>query len=163
MSMSKKIFSVILLLIVIAMAITGIAIYSIDRLGDSLQTMSGLANRSINYNVLSSLQLRRRINLQILLAESDAEAMKGPAKRLEEIGQQFQEELVSLQGNMPAVMSQAQSEAVPGIQQRWAKYVEATDEIARLALANSNNEAVEIFENSEPFWNSIDEKIEAVV
>ena len=83
MSMSKKIFSVILLLIVIAMAITGIAIYSIDRLGDSLQTMSGLANRSINYNVLSSLQLRRRINLQILLAESDAEAMKGPAKRLE--------------------------------------------------------------------------------
>jgi hypothetical protein len=53
--MSKKIFLIVALLIIIAIAITGIGIYSIDRLGDNLSAMTRLANRTVSYNTLSSL------------------------------------------------------------------------------------------------------------
>lgn len=83
--MSKKIFLIVALLIIIAVAITEIGIYSIDRLGDNLSAMTRLANRTINYNTLSSLQLRRKINLLLLLNSNTEEEMKGPAGRMEQL------------------------------------------------------------------------------
>ena len=79
--MSKKIYGIVALLIIIAAIITGLGMYSIDRLGDSLESLSRLANRSINYNKLSEIQLRRRINLMLLMSESTEEGKRGPARR----------------------------------------------------------------------------------
>ncbi len=165
MSMSKKIYSIVVLLIVIAIIITGVGIYSINRLSSSMDVMTRLASRAINYNGLSSLQLRRRINLMQILAEPTAEGKQEPAKRLEELNARFEEEAVSLQNNMPpaAIMTQQQRDAVPALRRLWAKYVEVTDEITRLGIENSNNMAVEVFESSEPFWDSIDAQIEKIV
>ncbi|MDR1535265.1 MAG: methyl-accepting chemotaxis protein [Planctomycetota bacterium] len=163
MSMSRKIYLIVLLLVFIAVAITGLSLYSIGRLNEGLGTMTGLANRSVNLNNLSGVQMERKTNLQTLLLETGDEAMKAPAQRLGELEKLFDAELAKFQANLPAVMSEIQKGAVPGILQRWKKYVEVTDEIARLALENATNKAREIFEASEPFWDDIDDKIEALV
>ncbi|MDR1611445.1 MAG: methyl-accepting chemotaxis protein [Planctomycetota bacterium] len=163
MSLSKKIYLVVLLLILIAAAITGLSLYSIGRLNEGLGTMTGLANRSINLNNLSNLQMERKANLQTLLLETGDEAMKAPARRLAELEKLFDEELASFRANLPAVLSEVQKGAAPGILERWKKYVEVTDEIARLALENATNKAREILEASEPFWDDIEDKIEALV
>jgi methyl-accepting chemotaxis protein len=161
--MSRKIYLIVLLLVFIAVAITGLSLYSIGRLNEGLGTMTGLANRSVNLNNLSGVQMERKTNLQTLLLETGDEAMKAPAQRLGELEKLFDAELAKFQANLPAVMSEIQKGAVPGILQRWKKYVEVTDEIARLALENATNKAREIFEASEPFWDDIDDKIEALV
>ncbi|MCD7896769.1 MAG: methyl-accepting chemotaxis protein [Planctomycetaceae bacterium] len=163
MSLSKKIYGIVLFLLIIAVGITGMAIYGITRLGGSLETMAGLANRSVNYNHMSSFQLRRRINLMQMLMATTVEEKQGPARRLQEIDKQFEDEVESLRSNLPAVMTPIQATAIENIQKTWGKYVEITDEIARLAMANSNNEAIAIFEKSETFWDDVDARIEAAV
>jgi hypothetical protein len=89
--------------------------------------------------------------------------MKGPATRLEQLETAFEGEIATLQSNMPPVMSQVQREAIPNLRKLWTKFVEVTDEVTTLGLANSNNIAIEYWENSGAFWDDIDARIENVV
>ncbi|MCD8349975.1 MAG: methyl-accepting chemotaxis protein [Planctomycetaceae bacterium] len=132
MSMSKKIYAIMVFFIVIAVAITLMGIYGINRLGDNMAALSRLANRAIDYNTISSLQLRRRINLMVLLSGSGA-VSQDPVQRLQEIGREVDVQIGRIQSHMPATMTPAQQGTVPGIRQRWNRYVEVTDEIVRLA------------------------------
>lgn len=162
MSLSRKIYCIFGLLIIVALVITGIAFYSVEQLNASLADMSGNANRSINYNNIDAYQLRRHINLQTLLAETTQEEKEAPARNIEEICAGVEAEILKLQANMPSRMTQAQMEIVPNIRKLWASYVSVTDEIADLAVANSNNEAVEIFDASESFWELIDTRLSSL-
>lgn len=159
MSLSKKIYSIFALLILVALSITCIALYSIGQLNDMLSLMSGSANRAINYNNLEALQLRRHITLQTLLAETSSEGKEEPARVIDTINQEAESEILKLQANMPDVMTPAQREIIPRIRNLWENYVVITDEIADLAQENSNNEAIRVFDQSEPFWISLDQNL----
>ncbi len=131
--MSKKFYAIMIFFIVIAVAITLMGMYGIDRLGDNMAALSRLANRAIDYNTISGLQLRRRINLMQLASPSAGTDAGDPVQRLRDIGQQVDAQIARVQSHMPATMTPAQQATVPGIRQRWNRYVEVTDEIVRLA------------------------------
>lgn len=159
MSLAKKIYCIFGLLIGITLVIAGIAFYSIDLINGSLDSMSGSANRIINYNTINSYQLKRRINLHTLLSETTQEEKELPARIIDEINEGVEAEINRLQANMPVYMTSEQQEIIPAIRRYWDRYVAVTDEIADLAFANSNNEAIEIFEDSQLFWETIDTRL----
>lgn len=64
---------------------------------------------------------------------------------------------------MPPVMSQVQREAIPNLRKLWTNFIQVTDEVIQLGLANSNNIAIEYWENSCTFWDDIDTRIENIV
>ena len=160
MSMAKKIFGIVILLVVICIAILVVGIYSVDTLGGSLTTLSGVAKRNVNYATMSDLQLRRRINLLLVLRATTDEEIKGPSNRLDEINTRFMEELDALRNNLPPNPAVFLKQGVEDLERTWKKYVEVTVEVRQLGMENSNNRARVIYNNSSEFWQSIDKRLE---
>ncbi len=160
MSMSKKIYGIVALLICICFAIMLIGIYGVRALGNSLTMLSTLANRNSNYTTISALQLRRRINLQLVLSGTTDEEIRAPANRLDEINDLFMKELASLRGHLPENPTPAQLNGLADLEKYWKKYVEITIEVRRLGEENSNNRARAAYNQSSDFWQAIDQRLE---
>ena len=162
MSMAKKFYGIVALLVFVAFAIMMVGIFTVRKLGDSLTTLSGVANRSAEYNAMSSLQLRRRINLQLVLSAQTAEEMAGPSNRLDEINGIFMNELEILRNNIPQNADPTVASAPADLEKFWTKYVAVTEEVRRLGLENSNNRARVAYNASAGFWRKIDDRLEAL-
>ncbi|MDR0868802.1 MAG: methyl-accepting chemotaxis protein [Planctomycetota bacterium] len=146
MSMSKKIFSAIILLAVVAAAIAGIGLYSIAELSDSTYRLGLLTYRTDALGMLDSTLLERRAEIIDIVRETDEAAMEakinGALKNTETHAAEY---VAQYEANIPADASPQLRGYMPEFQKLWSKYVELTKQVADLSLQNTNEKAEQLF------------------
>jgi methyl-accepting chemotaxis protein len=157
--MSKKIFCLVGLLIFISLAIMAVGIYGVLKMGNYLTELSGIAERSVDLNHIAELRLRRRINLMTIMRDDKNEVKEKTMARLEEINQLLAEGMRRLQAHIPDGSPPILLEIPGNLKKLWDKYLDVTDEVAKLSVENSNYRAEEILENATPFWEELDKRL----
>jgi hypothetical protein len=125
--MSRKIFGVIVLLVVIAIAITAVGIVGIGRINSSAEQLGRLAARSVNLTVMDRIvQQRAAATLRIIINSNPAlierqinEAFL-PAEKAMEV------ELASYITNFPENPTPEMKQRPVEAKKRWDAYVAAT-------------------------------------
>ncbi len=141
--MSKKIFSVILLLSAVTVIIAGVAIFGIREISDSSRTLMLTANRTANLNRINrinwercALTLRIITNTDIAIINS---IRNGAYKNTEET---MANEIGLYQANIPADADALLKGRPAEIRKRWDALIATSDEVANVAALNSNVQAL---------------------
>ncbi|GHV19951.1 hypothetical protein AGMMS49959_06220 [Planctomycetales bacterium] len=146
MSMSKKIFSAIILLAVVAAAIAGIALYSISELSDSTNRLGLLTYRTAALGALDSTLLARRAEIIDIVRETDEATIEAKINgALKNTETRAAEDVALYEANIPDDASDQLRGYMPEFQKLWSKYVELTKHVADLSLQNTNEKAAKLF------------------
>ncbi|MCD8350799.1 MAG: methyl-accepting chemotaxis protein, partial [Planctomycetaceae bacterium] len=157
MSMSRKIFTIIFLLLIVALIILGIGIYSIRRLSSDMADIGMTARRNGNLNVMDKVVLGRRIAASSIIQSVDeAEMRRMIDTDLRALEKEMDDLLVAFQGNMSVPPTARQTEILNTVRKDWDAYVAVTNDIANLSYQNSNNKAMVINTDLIPFWDEVD-------
>ncbi len=157
MSMSRKIFSIVLLLLVVAVVILGIGIFSIRRLSSDMANIGTTSKRNGNLNVMDKILLSRRIATTTIIQSIDeAEMRKLIDTEFRGLEKQMDDLLLAFQQNMSVPPTARQTEIYNTVRKEWDAYVAVTNDIADLSYQNSNNKALVVNNNLVPFWDEVD-------
>ena len=163
MSMSAKIFSIIIMLLFLALILGGLGIYSIRSLTEDTVRLGLSANRVAALNTMDRLTLERELAIDVLILSSDENEMKAVIegemvqireqmeKVLQEYATYFED---SAQGR------QNRDERVGRIRSLWNAFIEATDQVSELSVENSTNKAVQLNGDLKGYWNEADADLE---
>ncbi len=158
MSMKARIFSIIGILLLVALIIVGASFYGITRLAAAMAAIGSQARRTINLQVVDKIALRRRIATVAVMMTADETEMKEIIDgSLAQLPRAMDAELADYLANCPTPAPSMFQERHDAIQTLWAEYVKQTDEVVALAYANSNNKAFVINEGLQDFWDAIDQ------
>lgn len=154
--MSKKIYAVILLLLVVGVAIMGMGMYSIGRLNGETEALARRAERAVTLNLMDRQFLERGMILNSILRTSD-EAVKrslyeGPMRDADTNMRRYVEHYQKFFSNN---MTDEQKRHAPEILTRWDGFVRATDKAAVVSMINSNVRADRIAASLIPFWQGV--------
>ncbi|MCD8138604.1 MAG: MCP four helix bundle domain-containing protein, partial [Planctomycetaceae bacterium] len=162
MSLSKRIYLVVGLLIVVAIVIMGVGLYSILEISSEAMALGRQGKRAVNIaSVDHYLMLRRYNTLRIIQSTDPAEMrsiINGDFKGAEE---GMLREAEDYQKNWPSdpAMVQSLRADLDKLFQLWNEYVKATQQVADLSLINSNQRAIETNDALTDFWNGTDQKM----
>ncbi|MCD8141336.1 MAG: MCP four helix bundle domain-containing protein, partial [Planctomycetaceae bacterium] len=155
--MSRKIFAIIFLLLVVAIIILGIGIYSIRRLSADMAEIGATSKRNGNLNVMDKVVLNRRIaTTSIIQSVDEAEMRRMMDTDFRAIEKEMDDLLATFQSNMSVPPTPRQQEIFNDVRKEWDAYVGVTNQIAELSYQNSNNKAFVINANLVPFWDEVD-------
>ncbi len=161
MSMSKKIYAVMALLVIVAIGITGLATYSLYSIANVTEEVAALANRGTALNNMDKLILDRTIiTREINLSTSEEEIAGLIAGRLLENEQAMQAYMKLYEDNLTDNSSD-EAKALPRqIGDLWALFVSESKVVGELAMENTNNKASRINEQNVAFWEGVDKDLE---
>ncbi len=161
MTMSGKIYSIVALLLGIALIITGASLYGIDRLNDNAEQLGLLANRTVSLNRIESIaQTRSLAAVRIIVAstperiEEIRKTMFAPTERA------MEEQLAEYTANFPPDLTEEMKSRPVRIKALWDEYVAITAEIADMASQNTNNQALALAASLESTWDDVDTGID---
>ncbi|MCC8179756.1 MAG: methyl-accepting chemotaxis protein [Planctomycetes bacterium] len=163
MSMSKKIYAIVVLLVVVTLVIVGIAFYSIDQLGDTTDSLGRLARRSTAASMMDRILLERQIAMQQVVDSTDEAEMQRiidteGARTDRDMATQIQNFIDALPPNATQEMR-----VIPeNVRKLWADYSKATLDVAVKSLENSNVRAQRVNDELETFWDGLDPEINAL-
>ncbi len=163
MSMSKKIYSIVLLLIAVAVVIAGIAFYNIRNLNEQASSAALLGNRSLAITAMRMNVLLRQNTMNLVIASLDektmADLMNNEMKAIEV---DFMAELANYRANIvpPGHENhESQTTQMNQVEAAWKGFVDVTRRACELSLGNSSvladREALKLV----PFWGGFLEKI----
>lgn len=151
-SMSKKIFSIIAMLLVLALAIFGLGSYSISLLNSEMASLNRRAKRTVNLNMMDKIVLERQIAMEGLIASNDEKEMEGIfQERIQVQDRLMEEELAKFTDNFSDNLTPEQRERPAAIKRMWEQLNAVYYEAAELARENSNNRADRIATELIPF------------
>ncbi|MCC8107551.1 MAG: methyl-accepting chemotaxis protein [Planctomycetes bacterium] len=157
MSMSGKIYSIIILLFIVALVILGVGVYAMRNLSTSIGFLGRTANRNASLNSIETITLQRRIATVSIIDTLDESAMRSIMdKDFKQLEQDFTAQMADFEAQCDTPPTPRQTEIATTLRKIWNEYVEVTNQIATLSLENSNYRASVLFQNSLPFWNEID-------
>ena len=160
MSLAGKLYSVVALTIVVAIAIMCLGLYSINKLTASMEDTSLQSFRTLNMYGIQLIALNRRVATEAIVATTDEAEMKrlmdGDMDNLES---QMTAELASYQSNFNTPPTPAQLENAATLKKLWDDYAAVTDRVAALSYENSNNKAMRINSDLEVFWDDLDDEL----
>ncbi len=161
MSMSKKIYAVMALLVIVAIGITGLATYSLYSIANVTDEVAALANRGTALNNMDKLILDRTIiTREINLSTSEEDIAGLIAGRLLENEQAMQQYMKLYEDNL-SENSSDEAKALPRqIGDLWALFVSESKVVGELAMENTNNKASRINEQNVAFWEGVDKDLE---
>ncbi len=134
MSMSKKIFGVVILLVVVAIIITVVSVLGIGWINQSTEQLGRLAARSVNLTVMDRiLQQRAEATLRIIINTDPALIQRNIEERFIPSERAMDAELASYAGNFPVDATEEMRQRPGEIKKRWDAYVAATAKVAELA------------------------------
>ncbi len=166
MSMSKKIYLIVLLLIAVALVISGMAFYNINSLNKQATSMTLLSKRSLAITGMRMNVLLRRNAMNLVIASTDEKVMTDLMNSdMKAIETAFRSELDNYKANFPPrdnVNFAGMTEEMNRIEKLWAGFVDVTNRVCELSLGNSSalgdREATKLI----PFWGGFIEKIDAL-
>ncbi len=161
LSMSKKIYTVVAILVVVAVILVGIAIYSINAILLNTENITRRSERTLNLANMDRATLDRQISMNHIITSDNQPEMKalmdGPFKQTETEMDQY---LVDYYHNFAPANAHIRDERSGRIKDLWRDYVKITQDVANLSYENSNNVAREINEGLQDFWQEIDDGLE---
>ncbi|MCC8108206.1 MAG: methyl-accepting chemotaxis protein [Planctomycetes bacterium] len=163
MSISKKIYGVVALLILLAVVIMGLALSSINTLSNLVEEMVALGNRSAALNNIDKAILDRTIITREINSATDEETMAALIRdRFKETEDNVALYLQVYEENIPADAEPAMRQTTAQLGSLWEKFVVESHRVGDLALENTNNRAARLNEESVDFWNGVDEDLIAL-
>ncbi len=162
MSLSKRIYLVVGLLIVVAIVIMGVGLYSILEISNEAMALGRQGKRAVNISAVDRYLMLRRYNTLRIIQSTDPAEMRsiinGDFKGAED---GMLREAEDYQKNWPSdpAMVQSLRADLDKLFQLWGDYVKSTQQIADLSLINSNQRAIETNDSLTDFWNSTDQKL----
>ncbi len=163
MSMSGKIYSIIISLLVIAAIITGVSIYGITRINEETDRLGRLANRSLNLSKVNEISQGRSIaTLRIINATDPGRIRQLTDQFFAPLEQAMTDELADYQTNFPDNPTEDMRQRPGRIRDLWNEVVRTTAEVAALASQNTNVRAMELINSANKFWDDLDRNIVAI-
>ncbi len=160
MSMSAKLFGTAIMLIILALAITGVGVYSLIALSNQIVTLSNISGRATGLHMLNSIIIDRgSIAKDIILAETDNDVAEATAEMNATAARMATAEKVYMDSTPPG-SSQVAVETPVRIGQLWSEYAKATDEVASIAAQLSNARARAMAEDLDGFLDDFDTRLE---
>ncbi len=161
MSMSKKIMSVVIMLIVVGVVLIAMSMYSISTLTGISERLSWQGYRALALSLVDRCILERQGAVNQILSSTDEKEMRtlldGPVKATE---RNIEQQIALYESNLPPDATDEQKQNPTRIRNMWKTYVDVTQELATISLANSDQEARDINENLQTFWDTTDSDIE---
>lgn len=164
MSMSKKIYCIIALLVLVSVIITGVSVYGIGQINESTKELAGVSNRSINLNRVDRIALQRALAaIRVIVATSPErikqiqDTMFAPTER------DMEAELADYVANFPDNPSDELKSRPVRIKAFWDEYVKATTRVAEMASINANNQALAVIAGLNAFWDKAFKDIDAAI
>ncbi len=157
MSMAKKIYSIIIVMLVVAVIIVAVGLYSINQLHGSMVTLSDQASRLISLRSIDRIALERRILASDIIQSVDEKQMQSWIdNEMKGFETAMEQEIQNYQAHFPQPITREQTAYVDTIRAYWKTYVDETNRVAGLSLRNTNNKAKAINDNLRPFWEELD-------
>ncbi len=164
MSMAGKIYSIVGLLVLIAILITGVSIWGITSISESTEQLGQISNRSIALNRVNGVSLARAEGVARIIVASTPEHVKEVVDTMFRPSEQDMEiELKNYADNLPDTPDETQRTAVGRIRALWNEYVKTTNDVAEMASHNTNNQALALVAEIHPFWQKTDKALESLI
>ncbi len=148
MSMSKKIFSVIILLSAVTIIIAGVALYGLKQIGDSSRLLLLTANRTNSLNRINQINWERCADTLRIITTTDSsvitEIVNGGYENTEV---DMAAEIKTYESNIPPDADTLLKSRPAEIAKLWDALVSTSDEVASIASINSNVQALAMIEN----------------
>ncbi|MCD8352255.1 MAG: methyl-accepting chemotaxis protein [Planctomycetaceae bacterium] len=161
MSMSKKIYTIVIMLLFVALLITGVSIYGINRLNANSDELGLLANRSVSLNQMDKIaQTRALAAVRIMVAstpERIAEIRKSmflPTER------DMEDRLREYVANFSANPTEEQKLHPVRIKALWDEFVKTTEDVADMASQKTNNQAAALATSLNSTWDDLDNDLQ---
>ena len=159
-SMSKKIYAIVVLLLFLALAIFGIGSYSIYRLNGEVMALSRRAKRANSLNMMDKQILERQIAIiSIINSRSEAQMEQVMKERVAHQNEVMQEQMEIFTSNFTSPPTQLQTESAAKITELWKQLGAVAEETAALAIQNSNTKADQIAAELIPTWGGFDKSL----
>ncbi len=163
MSMSKKIYLIVLLLVAVAVVIAGMAFYNINNLNSQATSMNRLSQRSLAITGMRMNVLMRENTMNLVIASTDEKVMTDLMNNeMKSIETNFLQQLDNYKANFPPsddVNFASMMDEMNRISKAWAGFVDVTNRVCTLSLGNSSvfadREALKLV----PFWGGFLDKI----
>ncbi len=164
MSMSKKIFGVILLLVAVSVVITAVSVAGMRRINASTEQLGRLAARAVNLTVMDRiLQQRGEAVLRIILNTDAAAIRKITDERFRPTEKAMEAEIADFTNHLPANPTEEMRQQPEEIKKRWTVFVKATEQVAETAKINSNQQANSLVMGREAQWDAMDAEMGALL
>ena len=164
MSMKGKIYSIIGLLVLVAVVIMGVSIYGIMQINESVTVLNLASKRAIDLNEINTLAMTRSAGtLRIILAATPERRREITEEYLTASETRMNTVVVDYQNNMPADAPEEMQSRPRRIREFWGEYVKNTSEVVELALQDTNRIASQLTTDMAPAWSGIDDEIVAIV
>lgn len=157
MSLSRKIYLVLGLLILLALGIVGLGLYNIVHLSGVADNLVALGNRSAALNNIDKAILDRTIITREIEAEKDeqkiADIIRG---RMIDNEKYVADLLMDYNENIPADAGPEMHQTTAQLGALWGDFVRESNVVGDLAIENTNNKAARLNDANADFWNGID-------
>ncbi|MCC8164722.1 MAG: methyl-accepting chemotaxis protein [Planctomycetes bacterium] len=163
MSMAKKIYSIVFILLVVAVAILGLGIYSVSTLNSTMASLGRQSQRAVSLNLIDKHTLERRIVTTQIIESVDENQMKAwMDKDLKAVETSMAAAIQEFADNFEQPLTQQQTTYINSIRNYWDEYVKVTNRIAATSYENSNQKANLLNEGMYDFWEKIDSDLSSL-
>ena len=161
--MAKKIYTIIALLIVVALVIAGVGFYSVRSLNNAMEGMLRQAGRLDSMNNVDKTALLRRVATTTIIESTDENEMRkmidGDFRDLETA---MEKQLERYRGYFDNPPSPAQVDGEKNVRRLWDDYVARTKEVAELSYENANEKAARINDSLQQPLDAVDAELRAL-
>lgn len=155
MSMSKKIFGIIGILIVLALLITGIGLYGLERLTSAIHEYSRITARTTLLADVSQIAQDLSLTEKDLIIENDDQKMRELIESDDFRGGNAK--IKEIVGKLQALTTEAsppQERDFPAkLEKYWKDFDDATEVVAALSLKNTSKRALEESDYNYTIWD----------
>ncbi len=163
MSMAKKIYAVVLLIVLIALVILGIGLYSIWSLNKSMNFLGQLSQAVNHLHMIDKVVLNRRIATTSIIDSNDEAAMKKIMdNNFKQLEADMDSEIRGYADSLPKPLTTAQETTIETIRRYWGEYVNVSAKIAALSYQNTNNRAAAVNNGVADFYTKTDADLESL-
>ncbi len=144
-----------------AIAIAGIAFYSLFGMSQSLDDLSRFARRAFAVNTMNRLVLEREVMVDNIIAITDEPVMRKMIDTdLRNLDKGMDEAIQEFVLYLPDDPTPAQLAYAPAMKELWARYAKVTTEASELSHLNTNVKAARINQGMEKVWDDFDRGLE---
>ncbi len=160
MSLSKKIYLVLGLLIFLALGIVGLGLYNIVNISGVADHLAALGNRSAALSNIDKAILDRTIITREIDAEKDegkiAEIIRG---RMADNEKRVADFIMDYNENIPPDADPEMHQTTAQLGALWADFVRESNIVGDFALENTNNKAARLNDANAEFWTGVDQDL----
>ncbi len=163
MRLSTKIYLIALILIVVALIIMGIGLYSVNTLSTVIADTTAASRQETTLSQMDRNLMQRVVAIKdILISTDDAEMQKIVDENFAVTDEGLRKAVEEYRSLMPATAPEEMRSRPARILALWDDFAKATTEAAGLSLKNTTNQAHAIYRAQEALWDDIFVKLSEV-